>query len=88
MIRILFLVTLAAFVCSPSAYAKKEVDPKLYGSPEGQVCIKCHELKTPGLHKMWRQGRMGQAGVNCYDCHRAEKKTEKESGDRLMIPIT
>jgi mono/diheme cytochrome c family protein len=79
--RILFLVTLAAFVYSASAEAKKEVDPKLYGSPEGQVCIKCHELKTPGLHKMWRQGRMGQAGVNCYDCHRAEKTTEKGPGD-------
>ena len=79
--RILFLVTLAAFVYSASAEAKKEVDPKLYGSPEGQVCIKCHELKTPGLHKMWRQGRMGQAGVNCYDCHRAEKQPEKGPAD-------
>ena len=79
--RILFLVTLAAFVCTTSAEAKKEVDPKLFGSPEGQVCIKCHELKTPGLHKMWRQGRMGQAGVNCYDCHRAEKTSEKAPGD-------
>ncbi len=79
--RILFLVTLAALVCWSSAEAKKEVDPKLYGSPEGQVCIKCHELKTPGLHGMWRQGRMGQAGVNCYDCHRAEKQTEKTPAD-------
>ncbi len=79
--RILFLVTLAAFFSSAPAEAKKEVDPKLYGSPEGQVCIKCHELKTPGLYKMWREGRMGQAGVNCYDCHRAEKQTAKGPGD-------
>ncbi len=79
--RILFLVALGVFLCSSLAEAKKDVDPKLYGSPEGQVCIKCHELKTPGLHKMWRQGRMGQAGVNCYDCHRAEKTSEKGPGD-------
>ena len=24
---------------------------------------------------------MGQAGVNCYDCHKAEKKTDKTPGD-------
>ncbi len=79
--RIIILVALGVLVCSFPAEAKKEVDPKLYGSPEGQVCIKCHELKSPGLHKMWRSGRMGQAGVNCYDCHKAEKKTEKTPGD-------
>lgn len=79
--RILILVAVAVFICSYTAVAKMTVDPKLYGSPEGQVCIKCHELKTPGLFKMWRQGKMGQAGVNCYDCHRAEQKTEKKAGD-------
>ncbi len=79
--HILFLVALGVFLCSSLAEAKKDVDPKLYGSPEGQVCIKCHELKTPGLYKMWRSGRMGQAGVNCYDCHRAEKTSEKGPGD-------
>lgn len=79
--RILILVALAILVCSYPAVATVKVDPKLYGAPEGQVCIKCHELKTPGLHKMWRLGKMGQSGVNCYDCHRAEKKTEKTAGD-------
>ena len=79
--RILILVALALFVCSNSAEAAVKADPKLYGSPEGQVCIKCHELKTPGLFKLWRSGKMGQAGVNCYDCHKAEKKTDKTAGD-------
>ena len=45
--KILILVALALFVCSYSAEAASKVDPKLYGSPEGQVCIKCHELKIP-----------------------------------------
>ena len=79
--KILILVAVACFVCSYQAMGAVKVDPKLYGSPEGQVCIKCHELKSPGLHKMWRQGKMGQAGVNCYDCHKAEKKSAKKPGD-------
>jgi hydroxylamine dehydrogenase len=79
--QILILVALAVFVCSYPSVAAVKVDPKLYGSPEGQVCIKCHELKSPGLYRMWRAGRMGQAGVNCYDCHRAEKKSAKKPGD-------
>lgn len=79
--RILILIVPALLFISFQAIAAVKVDPKLYGSPEGQVCIKCHELKTPGLFRMWRLGRMGQAGVNCYDCHKALKKTEKKPGD-------
>lgn len=79
--RILILIVPALLFLSFQAMAAVKVDPKLYGAPEGQVCIKCHELKTPGLFSMWKLGRMGQAGVNCYDCHRAEKKTDKSPGD-------
>ncbi|MEW6138500.1 MAG: multiheme c-type cytochrome [Thermodesulfobacteriota bacterium] len=79
--RILFLIAPTLFLLAYQAEATVRVDPKLYGSPEGQVCIKCHELKTPGLFRMWKMGRMGQAGVNCYDCHKAEKKTDKAAGD-------
>ncbi len=80
--RLLVMVVLTVLVCSSHALAASKVDPKLYGAPEGQVCIKCHELKTPGLFKLWRSGKMGQAGVNCYDCHKAEKKTDKTPGDK------
>jgi hypothetical protein len=79
--KVLILVALSVLFSSWQTYAAVKVDPKLYGSPEGQVCIKCHELKSPGLHKLWRSGKMGQAGVNCYDCHKAEKKTDKTTGD-------
>jgi len=80
--KVLILVALALLVCSYQAVAAVKVDPKLYGSPEGQVCIKCHELKSPGLFKMWRAGKMGQRGVNCYDCHKAVKKSAKKPGDK------
>ena len=78
---ILILFSLAILVCTSPADAAVKVDPKLYGAPEGQVCMKCHELKTPGLYKLWRSGKMGQAGVNCYDCHKAEKKSATSEGD-------
>ena len=58
---IVLLVVLAVLFLSYEAEGSVKVDPKLYGSPEGQVCIKCHELKTPGLFRMWKLGRMGQA---------------------------
>ncbi len=78
----LVFVALAIVVWCGHTNAQVKVDPKLYGSPEGQVCIQCHKLKTPGLHKLWRSGRMGQAGVNCYDCHKAVKKTGEKPGDK------
>lgn len=68
---IVALVLCLVWPCFSQAAAK--VDPKLYGSPEGQICMGCHELKSPALYQQWRMGKMGQAGVNCYDCHRAEK---------------
>ena len=49
------------------------VDPKEFGSPAGEVCIQCHRETSPGIYHQWRQSAMGQAGVNCYDCHKAEK---------------
>jgi hypothetical protein len=49
------------------------VDPKKIGSPKGEVCIICHREVTPGIYNQWGASTMGQAGVNCYDCHQAEK---------------
>ena len=85
--KILILVALSLFLCSWHAHAAVKVDPKLYGAPEGQVCIKCHELKSPGLFKLWRSGKMGQAGVNCYDCHKAEKKTDKKTIEKFRSEL-
>jgi hypothetical protein len=44
-----------------------------WGAPEGKECIECHQDLSPSLVAQWRLGAMGQVGVNCYDCHRAEK---------------
>ena len=47
--------------------------PGFAGSKEGAVCIGCHSRTNNALVFEWRASRMGQKGVNCFDCHRAEK---------------
>lgn len=49
------------------------VNPKNYGSPKGEVCVTCHRETSPGIYNQWRESAHGQAGVNCYDCHRAKQ---------------
>src|SRR5271165_4158079 len=43
------------------------------GAPEGAKCLQCHKPMNPALAEEWRTSAHGQKGVNCYDCHRAEK---------------
>ncbi|MFQ5848170.1 MAG: multiheme c-type cytochrome [Candidatus Methylomirabilales bacterium] len=54
--------------------ADAEYRRESWGAKEGEACIACHSDQTPALAEEWRIGRHGQAGVNCYDCHRADKK--------------
>jgi hypothetical protein len=44
-----------------------------WGAPEGAKCRQCHKAMNPALTEEWHAGAHGQKGVNCYDCHRAEK---------------
>jgi len=44
-----------------------------WGSKEGQACIQCHSVQNAALVEEWRLGAHGQRGVNCADCHRADK---------------
>ena len=69
-IGLLGLVGLIFWVSQAGAYY---VEPNKIGAPEGLVCITCHREVSPGIYNQWRESSMGQAGVNCYDCHRAEK---------------
>jgi hydroxylamine dehydrogenase len=49
-----------------------------WGKKEGQFCINCHMTETPGIYHQWNNSQHGQSGVNCLDCHQAEK-TEKDA---------
>jgi hydroxylamine dehydrogenase len=44
-----------------------------WGAKEGEACLQCHAAQNAGLVEEWRLGAHGQKGVNCFDCHRAEK---------------
>ncbi len=66
------------------------VDPKKIGSPKGEVCMICHREVTPGIYNQWRTSTMGHAGVNCYDCHQAEKDDPDafEHKESIAIVVT
>lgn len=63
------------------------VDPKNYGSPKGGICVTCHRETTPGIYNQWQESAMGQAGVNCYDCHRSEKGDPDALDHKELIHI-
>jgi len=41
-------------------------------SDETKQCVSCHESGMPGLVQQWRDSTHWQAGVGCWECHRAE----------------
>ncbi len=41
-------------------------------SPETAECVACHRDEMPGLVTQWETSPHWQAGVGCYECHRAE----------------
>lgn len=46
---------------------------KDWGINGGEECVNCHMTESPGLYHEWNDSAHGQNGVNCLDCHRAEK---------------
>lgn len=86
-IFILAFAVLSLFAAQAAAYY---VDPKKFGSPAGEICIICHREVTPGIYNQWQESTMGQAGVNCYDCHRAEKSDPDafEHKESIAIVVT
>lgn len=42
-------------------------------SPETEKCLGCHAESMPGIVTQWESSTHWQAGVGCYECHRAEK---------------
>jgi predicted heme/steroid binding protein/uncharacterized membrane protein len=39
-------------------------------------CMECHEAENPGLCQDWRSSAHAKVGVNCFKCHKADKKSE------------
>ena len=45
-----------------------------WGDPKGEECVACHREINPGMWRQWNDSQHGQSGVNCLDCHKADKK--------------
>lgn len=63
---------LAQVTLVEAARPKGEIG-KDWGNPKGKECVECHWQETPGLTMQWNESQHGQSGVNCLDCHKAEK---------------
>ena len=59
--------------------AAKELKITQGMSPEAAKCVECHARKTPGIVASWKESRMADAGVSCYDCHVVEKSSPMAS---------
>lgn len=53
--------------------AKVELERSQWGHPAGEACVSCHAKSSAGLTQQWRDSGHAKAGVNCMDCHRAER---------------
>lgn len=41
-------------------------------SKQGQACIECHKVETPGLFVDWANSRHAHANISCIDGHQAD----------------
>jgi hypothetical protein len=62
-----------------------------WGNPKGQECVECHWMEDPGLAKEWNNSQHGQSGVNCLDCHiaqKGEKDAFEHEGQLISLIVT
>ncbi|NIQ96306.1 MAG: hydroxylamine oxidoreductase, partial [Desulfuromonadales bacterium] len=62
-------------------------DPRF--SKETRECLECH-VDMPGLVKQWEDSAHWNAGVGCYECHKAnkgDKDAMKHNGFRVAIIV-
>ncbi|MBK1716926.1 multiheme c-type cytochrome [Thiocystis violacea] len=52
---------------------KVKLDPGQWGHEAGKDCVSCHSKASAGLASQWRESAHQSAGVNCMDCHQAER---------------
>lgn len=70
--RLLIVASWASLVATPAWSAKVDKDPSEWGRPEGEECVSCHTKSSAGLTRQWKDSAHAAAGVNCFDCHRAD----------------
>ncbi len=75
-VRILSCLTIVPLLllAASAAYAVKvQLDPSNWGHEAGEACVSCHTKASAGLTAQWQDSAHAAAGVNCMDCHQADK---------------
>ncbi len=75
-VRILSCLTIGPLLllAASAAYAVKvQLDPSNWGHEAGEACVSCHTKASAGLTAQWQDSAHAAAGVNCMDCHQADK---------------
>ncbi len=72
-VQLLVMGTVLALMMNLALAAKVTLDPSHWGLPAGEQCVSCHAKASPGLTEQWRDSAHHRAGVNCLDCHQAER---------------
>ncbi len=81
----LLLITLALSEAPMVAVAAAQ------GASEEHACLECHGTQTAALVEEWRLSAHGQRGVDCFDCHRAEKGDAdafEHNGSLIHVVVT
>ena len=60
-------------VSGPLGAAKVKLSADQWGHPAGPDCVSCHAKASAGLTQQWQESAHQKAGVNCMDCHQADR---------------
>jgi len=72
--RLGLVIVLSSWTSSDGPFAAQvSLDPGHWGHEAGKDCVSCHAKASTGLTQQWRDSAHEKAGVNCMDCHQAER---------------
>ena len=78
-VLLLVMAGLAGAATPTPNLAPRKIEINRGYTEDAAKCIECHAAKTPGVLEDWKLGKMGHAGVSCYDCHVVEKDSPMAS---------
>ncbi len=58
------------FIGDTTVFAQEET--KAIATENTQKCLDCHANMQPSIATSWKTGKHAEAGIGCYECHKAE----------------
>jgi len=59
--------------------------------PQGEQCLACHSVSTPGVVEQWKSSAHAKKSVDCYSCHQAaagDPATFEHYGNQIAVIVT